>query len=70
LSEQLCRTVINLEASTVVLLIRGIRRLFGIRPQNRYMRVDPNNHLVVDTLEALWNDKLRQLERARNRHQA
>jgi DNA invertase Pin-like site-specific DNA recombinase len=26
----------------------------------RYMRVDPNNRLVADTLEALWNDKLRQ----------
>jgi DNA invertase Pin-like site-specific DNA recombinase len=31
----------------------------------RYMRVDPNNRLVADTLEALWNDKLRQLEQAR-----
>jgi len=31
----------------------------------RYMRVDPCNRLVADTLEALWNDKLRQLEQAR-----
>jgi hypothetical protein len=31
----------------------------------RYMRVDPLNRLVADTLEALWNDKLRQLEQAR-----
>ena len=31
----------------------------------RYMRVDPSNRLVADTLEALWNDKLRQLEQAR-----
>src|ERR1700720_1402198 len=31
----------------------------------RYMRVDPNNRLVADTLEALWNDKLRLLEQAR-----
>jgi hypothetical protein len=31
----------------------------------RFMRVDPNNRLVADTLEALWNDKLRQLEQAR-----
>jgi hypothetical protein len=31
----------------------------------RYMCVDPNNRLVADTLEALWNDKLRQLEQAR-----
>jgi DNA invertase Pin-like site-specific DNA recombinase len=31
----------------------------------RYMRVDPNNRLVADTLETLWNDKLRQLEQAR-----
>src|SRR3974377_272550 len=28
-------------------------------------RVDPSNRLVADTLEALWNDKLRQLEQAR-----
>src|ERR1700730_18365431 len=26
---------------------------------------DPSNRLVADTLEALWNDKLRQLEQAR-----
>jgi hypothetical protein len=31
----------------------------------RFMRVDPNNRLVADTLEALWNDKLRQLDQAR-----
>ena len=31
----------------------------------RYMRVDPSNRLVADTLEGLWNDKLRQLEQAR-----
>src|SRR5438093_1029305 len=31
----------------------------------RYMRVDPSNRLVADTLETLWNDKLRQLEQAR-----
>src|ERR1700732_4034406 len=31
----------------------------------RYRRVDPSNLLVADTLEALWNDKLRQLEQAR-----
>jgi hypothetical protein len=30
----------------------------------RYMRVDPLNRLVADTLEGLWNDKLRQLEQA------
>jgi DNA invertase Pin-like site-specific DNA recombinase len=31
----------------------------------RYMRVDPNNRLVADTLEARWNDKLRLLTEAR-----
>jgi DNA invertase Pin-like site-specific DNA recombinase len=31
----------------------------------RYMRVDPNNRLVADTLETLWNEKLRALEQAR-----
>src|SRR6266436_8639990 len=33
------------------------------------MRVDPNNRLVADTLEALWNDKLRQLEQAREEYE-
>jgi DNA invertase Pin-like site-specific DNA recombinase len=31
----------------------------------RFMRVDPNNRLVADTLEGLWNDKLRLLEEAK-----
>src|SRR4029077_614564 len=35
----------------------------------RYMRVDPNNRLVADTLEALWNDKIRQLEQAREEYE-
>jgi len=40
----------------------------------RFMRVDPNNRLVADTLEGLWNDKLRLLEEAKKdcerKHQA
>jgi DNA invertase Pin-like site-specific DNA recombinase len=35
----------------------------------RYMRVDPNHRLVADTLEALWNDKLRLLEQAREEYE-
>jgi len=31
----------------------------------RYMRVDPNNRLVADTLEARWNEKLRSLAEVR-----
>jgi len=31
----------------------------------RYMRVDPNNRLVADTLEVQWNDKLRLLTQAK-----
>lgn len=31
------------------------------RARLRYMRVDPNNRLVADTLEAQWNEKLRAL---------
>jgi DNA invertase Pin-like site-specific DNA recombinase len=31
----------------------------------RYMRVDPNNRLVADTLEARWNETLRTLAEAR-----
>jgi predicted RNase H-like HicB family nuclease len=30
---------------------------------------NPNNRLVADTLEALWNDKLRQLEQARQEYE-
>ena len=33
--------------------------------ERRFMRVDPNNRLVADTLEADWNDKLRALAKAR-----
>jgi F0F1-type ATP synthase membrane subunit b/b' len=33
--------------------------------QLRYMRVDPNNRLVAQTLETLWNDKLRLLTQAK-----
>ncbi len=39
--------------------------------QRRFMRVDPTNRLVADTLEADWNDKLRALARTqedRKRH--
>jgi len=32
--------------------------------QHRYMRVDPDNRLVADSLEAHWNDKLRALSAA------
>ena len=32
--------------------------------RHRYLRVDPNNRLVADSLEADWNDKLRQLAEA------
>ena len=35
----------------------------------RYMRVDPNNRLVADTLEAIWNDKLRALQQARQEYE-
>lgn len=34
------------------------------RARTRYMRVDPNNRLVADTLEAQWNDKLRLVAQA------
>ena len=35
------------------------------RAQLRYMRVDPNNRLVADTLETQWNEKLRLLSQAK-----
>ena len=33
--------------------------------QRRYLRVDPDNRLVADVLEAQWNEKLRELTQAR-----
>lgn len=35
----------------------------------RFMRVDPNNRLVADTLEGLWNEKLRNLAQAKEDYQ-
>jgi hypothetical protein len=32
--------------------------------RRRFMQVDPENRLVADTLEAEWNEKLRQLQDA------
>ncbi len=37
--------------------------------QTRYMRVDPNNRLVADTLEADWNHKLRALTEAQTEYE-
>lgn len=34
--------------------------------RRRYLRVDPDNRLVADTLEADWNDKLRALSQAQD----
>jgi hypothetical protein len=36
--------------------------------RQRFMRVDPNNRLVADSLEADWNEKLRQLTDAQDRY--
>ena len=37
--------------------------------QRRYMRVDPDNRLVADSLEAEWNNKLRALEEAQKAYE-
>jgi len=37
--------------------------------QTRYMRVDPSNRLVADTLEADWNHKLRALTEAQTEYE-
>jgi len=37
--------------------------------QLRYMRVDPNNRLVADTLEADWNNKLRALTQTQEEYE-
>ena len=39
------------------------------RARVRYMRVDPNNRLVADTLEAQWNEKLRMLAQAKEEYE-
>ena len=40
------------------------------RARIRYLRVDPNNRLVADTLEAQWNEKLRLLAQAKDQYEA
>ena len=37
--------------------------------RRRYLSVDPDNRLVADTLEADWNDKLRQLQAAQDNYE-
>jgi excisionase family DNA binding protein len=37
--------------------------------RRRYMKVDPDNRLVADALEADWNDKLRALSRAQEEYE-
>jgi DNA invertase Pin-like site-specific DNA recombinase len=37
--------------------------------QRRYLRVDPDNRLVADSLEADWNHKLRALDAARDEYE-
>ena len=37
--------------------------------QRRYMRVDPENRLVADSLEADWNDRLRALKEAQEEYE-
>jgi DNA-binding transcriptional regulator YiaG len=37
--------------------------------RRRYMTVDPDNRLVADSLEAEWNDKLRQLDSAQQEYE-
>jgi hypothetical protein len=37
--------------------------------RRRYLRVDPDNRLVADTLEADWNQKLRALDEAQREYE-
>ena len=37
--------------------------------RRRYMQVDPDNRLVADSLEAEWNNKLREVERSREEYE-
>jgi DNA invertase Pin-like site-specific DNA recombinase len=39
------------------------------RARTRFMKVDPNNRLVADTLEAEWNEKLRALQEAQEQYE-
>jgi DNA invertase Pin-like site-specific DNA recombinase len=38
--------------------------------RRRYLKVDPDNRLVADTLEADWNEGLRRLDALQRRHEA
>ena len=38
--------------------------------RRRYLKVDPDNRLVADALEADWNDRLRQISALQQRHDA
>ena len=46
-------------------MTRAVKLYEADRARVRYMRVDPNNRLVADTLEAQWNEKLRLLAQAK-----
>ncbi|HEX5208735.1 MAG TPA: recombinase family protein [Steroidobacteraceae bacterium] len=37
--------------------------------RRRYLKVDPNNRLVADTLEADWNERLRRLDALQQQHE-
>lgn len=37
--------------------------------RRRYLKVDPDNRLVADTLEADWNERLRQLDTLQQQHE-
>ena len=37
--------------------------------RRRYLKVDPDNRLVADTLEADWNDRLRRLDALQQQHE-
>jgi len=37
--------------------------------RRRYMRIDPDNRLVADELEAIWNDKLRAVKAAQEEYE-
>jgi DNA invertase Pin-like site-specific DNA recombinase len=39
------------------------------KARERFMKVDPNNRLVADTLEAEWNEKLRALREAQEHYE-
>jgi hypothetical protein len=68
---QIRKEIETRQQEAVQLRSRAIERaqLEAELAQRRFMMVDPANRLVADTLEADWNDKLREVDKAKQQMQ-